>query len=103
MCPYLEWAGWHSAQRPKPSGFMEPAVVPSLMRKPTLPRASCPKVYVYRDLPRNWTVLDVHQLTPKDVFGSLALQSQVKARTKYPTHPALRPVSQHDGIKALYA
>eukprot|EP00971_Amphidinium_carterae_P156826 3108835-Amphidinium_carterae.1 len=98
MCPYLEWAGWHSPQQAEQKEFMKPAVVPALMRETPLPHG-CPKVYIYRDLPKNWTFRDAHQLTPKDVFGKDALKASGPTWAK---HPAIRAVQQHDTIRSLY-
>eukprot|EP00971_Amphidinium_carterae_P061970 1227172-Amphidinium_carterae.1 len=42
MCPYLEWAGWHSTVKAERAEFLEPAVVPALVRETPLPRPGCP-------------------------------------------------------------
>eukprot|EP00971_Amphidinium_carterae_P096435 1908258-Amphidinium_carterae.1 len=67
-CPYLEWAGWHSPLTLSQPEFLAPAVVPALQRETPLPHRGCPLVYVYRDLPEDWTFEDVHNLTARDIF-----------------------------------
>eukprot|EP00971_Amphidinium_carterae_P253407 5031103-Amphidinium_carterae.1 len=103
MCPYLEWAGWHSLQRVKHQEFLPPPVLPSLLRETPLPHAGCPLVYVYRSLPKSWTFLNVSELTRHHVWGRHALELAEWNLSHNEWHPALRDTGQHDGIKALYA